>query len=170
MRKLRNVEKSKSKELQAMFPDLLSICDGPRSEIGKFTYLAISVFEGWLGKENYHLLENVSDAVDSERKARFKLFHQSLFQEAEIYRFYFKGVSGKNILYKSFLTAESFYEYCGSECSNNIALVIPKYECIYVGGFDYTNIIYYKSTEKIAELIRLVQLSGLYTIKHWAEK
>ena len=32
-----------------------------------YTYLAVSVFEKWLGKENYHLLENVSIEEDKKR-------------------------------------------------------------------------------------------------------
>ena len=74
MRKFHNVNKTLNSKLMKIFPNIDSVHYGTDHKMEGYTYLAVSVFEKWLGKENYHLLENVSIEEDTKRIDILNLF------------------------------------------------------------------------------------------------
>ena len=88
MRKFHNVNKTLNSKLMKIFPNIDSVHYGTDHKMEGYTYLAVSVFEKWLGKENYHLLENVSIEEDTKRIDILNLFLY-LVPERKVYMSYY---------------------------------------------------------------------------------
>lgn len=167
MRKFQNISKTLNKELTEKFPNIDSATYSADHKVEGFTYLAVSVFDQWLGKDNYHLLENVSDKEDRKRNSKLKLFSEKLIETTRVYTYRFKGRNADRVAFKEFRSRELLKDYFNGKNDKYFKVAIPEYECIYLEGDDYTNIIYYRNIDKLNELLDLISICGLYTIEHW---
>jgi hypothetical protein len=169
MRKLQNVSKTLNKELTEIFPNIDSVTYSAAHKIEGFTYLVVSVFEQWLGKDNYYLLENVSDEEDKKRTSKLDLLSEKLIEKTKVYTYKFKGKKADRVVFKDFKNRELLKHYCSCTNDEYFKIAIPEYECIYLGADDYTNIIYYRDIDRLKQLLELVSICGLYTIEHWKQ-
>lgn len=166
MRKFKNVNKYKNIELMQQFPEIDTVMYSEGRDIGCYTYLAVSVFDQWLGKENYHLLENTTSEEDSKYVASLQRLNECISESTKVYTFRLKGRKGNIVKFKEFNSIISLNCYCNNE-ADYFKLVIPEYECLYFEADDYTNVIYYKDKIKLTKFLKLISNCGLHTIEHW---
>jgi len=169
MRRFQNISKTLNKELTEKFPNIDSATYSAAHKVEGFTYLAVSVFKQWLGKDDYHLLENVSDEEDRKRTSKFNPLIEKLIENTKVYTYRFKGKNADRVAFKEFKSREFLKHYCSSTNDEYFKIVIPEYECIYLESDDYTNIIYYRDIDKLNEFLGVISTSGLYTIEHWEQ-
>ena len=169
MRRFQNISKTLNKELTEKFPNIDSATYSADHKVEGFTYLAVSVFEQWLGKDDYHLIENVSDEEDRNRASKLNLLSEKLIEITRVYTYRFKGRNSDRVAFKEFKNRELLKHYCSGSNEEYFKVAIPEYECIYLGSDDYTNIIYYRNINKLKAFLDLISDCGLYTIEHWEQ-
>ncbi|MEM5518618.1 hypothetical protein WNY37_16795 [Henriciella sp. AS95] len=117
----------------------------------------MSLWDGWLGKERYHLLDEVTRDDD----AKFAAFWRAVASEFDAYtvdldRNSLDLIAPSNDL----LTIEIISD--GSRTANEfIKLIIPSLDCMITEEWDYTLIIWHRTQPAPARLLELVEQAGL---------
>jgi len=172
MRKFQVLDKKDQISLREKFPDLAKLCAVEETEA--YTYMAVSVFDRWLGQEDsIKHLSDVSKEEQQKRDSKFNKFAKKLINNTEIMNFTFKGRWGSEMpQFRKFTsdTAKEKYLMC---TSNNVSssrfyqVVLPEFEAVYFESWDDTNVFYLRNPEHADLIEKWVTECGLYRLEKW---
>ncbi|MBD8083124.1 hypothetical protein [Chryseobacterium caseinilyticum] len=118
----------------------------------------ISLWPEWLCKENYHLLDEVTEADWS----KFNFLINTIFKH---YRMQLVDLKERKLNEISNIDETlPNYEDSMTKTSNEFSIyVIPELECLLSEDWDYTFIIWYTDKNVIEKLKPFIEKSGLYS-------
>ncbi len=117
----------------------------------------ISIFDGWLGKENYHKLDEVTESEWS----RFNHFIRLLSENFELFLINFEVQSATKVDdINNVLT--TYEEDKDKDASHFTNLIIPQLKCVLSEEWDYTYILWYKDKITVDALKSLISKARLY--------
>ncbi|MBW8522042.1 hypothetical protein K0U91_06100 [Chryseobacterium chendengshani] len=117
----------------------------------------ISLWPGWLGKENDHLLDEVTEADWSKFNSLIKI----IFKHYRLQVVDFKKRRLINVKNIEDLLCD--YEDSGNKNSNEFSIyIIPELDCVLSEDWDYTFILWYKGENAIKSLRPFIEKSGLF--------
>ncbi|HFU75759.1 MAG TPA: hypothetical protein ENK66_05870 [Arcobacter sp.] len=121
----------------------------------------VSLWSGWLGEENYHKLENVTEN-------EWGYFNKCIRLIAKQYSMYSVNCNDKCIKEISNIedTLSTYENSLNKNETEFIKYVIPELKCIITEEWDYTYIIWYKNNKTLKSLETLIKQSGLF---HFSE-
>ncbi|MFL1465094.1 hypothetical protein [Marinobacter sp. HN1S83] len=117
----------------------------------------ISLFDGWLGEENLHKLDEIT-------KAEWERFNVLLGLVCEQYEAYLVD-SSQQLCHKVVHPREvlqSYEEAMEKDSSNFIRLVIPELDCLLTEDWDYTYVLWYKNDESVSAMRPLISQAVLH--------
>ena len=117
----------------------------------------ISVFDGWLGEENYHKLDKVTEKEWSS----FNILVKSIFDK---YHLYIADHENKSCVVIKDINSilSTFKEMMDKEPSQFTKLIVPELNCVITEDWDYTYILWHKNNGAVEKLAPLVKQAGLY--------
>lgn len=117
----------------------------------------VSLWAGWLGKENIHKLDEVTESEWQKFNNLIVSINENyILQQAD-------HEKCRLITIKSISSALSTYaEAMNKDSSKFSNFVINELDCIFSESWDYTYIIWYKEDRTITELSPLIQAAGLF--------
>jgi len=120
----------------------------------------VSLWSGWLGKESYHKLDEVTEVEWN----RFNIFLSNLAKD-----FSLKMVNCENQSLTKVRNIKSvlstYKKSMNKESSDFTKLVVPELECVISEDWDYTYIIWHKNNgavEALAPYIRAASLAHFH--------
>ena len=162
MRKFINLNKSDQHKLSAQFPNLLELVSV--EETLHYNYLAVSVFDGWLGAEVF-ALDSPSEKEQKNRNDALFSFSNKLASETDIINF---KISGKRNQWKprfrGFTSNRAKIEYLKPSNKVNFKVVLPELGIVFLEGYDYTNVMYLKDLAFKAQIKQWATECGVYCI------
>ena len=166
MRKFLNVSKQRQKDLEVQFPNLINLAQV--NETKEYTYLAVSIFDHWLTREESEDLLCNLEADEIERRAEvFDKFNQLLSEKTEVLTFRFRGINGDKPKFKSFVSHQVQSSYLRQTDTGMYQAVLPELKAVYFEGFDDTNVFYLKDLS-VKSLIESCAIKvGLHCLDHW---
>ena len=107
----------------------------------------LSLWSGWLGKENYHLL----DAVTEKEWSRFNSFILTISKTFKI------GIADHNMRSVAFpndisSTLSSYSDSMNKDSTLFSQYVLPEMECVITEEWDYTYILWHKNNGAVERL------------------
>ena len=122
-----------------------------------FTKEFISLWPGWLGKDNLHKLDEVTEA-------EWERFNNLLRTISESYDLFVLDSETESIVGVDNINSHlDSYAVSMSKAANQFSrFVIPKLECVVTEEWDYTYIIWHKGNEAVESLSSLIHRAGLY--------
>ncbi|MER2493358.1 hypothetical protein [Catenovulum sediminis] len=122
----------------------------------KYSKEYVSLWKGWLGQENYHKLDEVTES----EWARFNEFLRSL---AKTFSLELANCENQSLTkigdIETLIT--TYDESMEKESSKFIKIVIPDLECVVSEEWDYTYIIWHKNNGAVEALAPYIKASGL---------
>ena len=117
----------------------------------------ISLWSGWLDKDNYHKLDEVTES----EWERFNALIRSISKQYELLLVNLdqKAISSIDDIDKTLLNYDDYMNKSGSEFS---IYIIPELNSIITEDWDYTFIIWYKNDNVIKKLKPIIEESELY--------
>ena len=169
MRNFINLSIDKQAELTEQFPDLLKlVCV---EETHKYSYLAVSVFDRWLGQEDsVKLLNDVPKSEQVRRNNLLYLFTMKLAQNTEVVNFKLKG-KWKNSYpcFRGFTSAEAkakYFEPAISYISKDFfRVVLPELNAVYFESWDDTNVLYLRDPSKVQLINKWATECGVFCLE-----
>lgn len=156
-------------ELRDSFPDLDKLV--AFEDTSKYTYLAVSVFDRWLGHEDsLKLLSDVSEDEQQIRDSRFIKFAEKLIHNTEILNFTFKGRRIKALpSFRQFTSHNAKVNYLmrtphNVDSSHFYKVVLPELEAVYFESWDDTNVFYLRNPAKAAQIEIWANECGLFCL------
>lgn len=116
----------------------------------------ISLWSGWLGKENYHKLDEVTE----NEWGRFNSFLKSISEKYSIEKVDFEAQSITKVDNIETLLS-SYSESMNKDSSMFTNIVLPELECVISEEWDYTYIIWHKKNGAVEALSPLIESDGL---------
>jgi len=117
----------------------------------------ICIFDGWLGEENLHKLDDVTE----EQWGKFNQLIQLISYKFELYTVNCEDESINKIV--NINEALSTYdESMEKDSSQFTRLIIPELDCILTEEWDYTYILWHRGNEAIDALKPFITKTGLY--------
>ena len=116
----------------------------------------ISLWSGWLGKENYHKLDEVTE----NEWDRFNSFLKSISEKYSIEKVDFEAQSITKVDNIETLLS-SYSESMNKDSSMFTNIVLPELECVISEEWDYTYIIWHKKNGAVEALSPLLESDGL---------
>ena len=117
----------------------------------------VCIFDGWLGIENSHKLDEVTEIEWS----KFNYLIRAISKKYTLYL-----VNCENEKITPIQDVESIiqpYEVSmNKEGSEFTKLIIPELDCIFTEEWDYTYIIWHKNNNAVEKLSPLIKESGLF--------
>ncbi len=170
MRQLKSLGKNEQSQLDAKFPELIEQVYGFEKDVPGYSWLAISIFDHWLPKEEHHLIDDASNEVHLDRLNKLHSFSRKIIEKTEALTFRRKGRKKDKPVFKKFTNQEAANKYCESSTDltarfNLYVLVLPEYECIVKESRDYTNHVYYRNLKLLKPFLDIVKESGLKIIE-----
>ena len=142
MRKFINLNKSDQHDLSIQFPDLLKLVSV--EETPYYEYLAVSVFDGWLGAETFALDRPSEEEKEKRNDALFE-FNKKLVSETSVINFKIVGKHTKwHPHFRGFTSKKAKIEYLRPNEKINFKVVLPEFGIVFIEGFEFTNIMYLK--------------------------
>ena len=121
----------------------------------------ISLFDGWLGKDNLHKLDEVTESEWLRFNAFIEIISKSYsvaIADSEA-----KSVHELESIDEVLCTYE---ESMQKDSEQFTKLVVPKLQCVLTEDWDYTYILWHKGNGALEALKPLITKAGLY---HWHE-
>lgn len=116
-----------------------------------------SLFDGWLGPENYHKLDEVTKTDWSKFNDLIRLISMNHV----VYSASIEAETCERV--ESIETIISDYDTAMSKDSVEFTrLVIPELDCILTEDWDYTYVLWHKENGAVKTLAPLVEKAGLY--------
>ena len=169
MRKFLALGKKDQINLRRKFPDLDKF--NSVEETDSYTYMAVSVFQRWLGEEDsVKYLSNVSKEEQQGRDSKFNKFAKKLIDNTEVLNFAFKGRWSSAVpQFRKFTsdTAKENYLMCAPhnvDSSQFYKVVLPELEAVYFESWDDTNVFYLRNTEHANQIETWANECGLYRL------
>ena len=168
MRKFKNLANQEQVKLREQFIDLdkiFAVEDTPT-----YTYLAISVFDHWLTKEefDYHLVNTIDEKQNLRNEALYA-FSKKVMSNTKVVNLKWGGLKGKRRpLFRSFTSEQAQLDYflpaIGSSGKPFFLSALPDLNVIFIESWDDTNIMYLKD-ESVKPLIKKwAAESGVYCL------
>lgn len=165
MRKFLNVSKQRQKILENQFPNLIDLAQV--NETKEYTYLAVSIFDHWLTREESMELLGDLDANEIERRASiFDKFNQLLSEQTEVLTFRFRGINGDKPKFKSFVSQEAQSSYLRQTDMGMYQAVLPELKAVYFEGYDDTNAFYLQDLSAKSFIESCANKVGLHCLEH----
>ena len=119
----------------------------------------VCIFDGWLGMENLHKLDEVTEVEWSRFNNLLQLLHQN-------YRLYIADlVSNACSEIEDIEPILMSYKESGDKEYNQFTkIIIPELNAVYTEEWDCTSIIWYKNKGVVEALSPLIKSAGLF---HW---
>jgi len=116
----------------------------------------VSLWKGWLGKENYHKLDEVTETEWSR-------FNKLLRKLGDEYSLELADCENQSLITISDVeqVLSSYDESMNKDSSMFTKLVIPELECIVSEEWDYTYIIWHKNNGAVEKLTPIIESIGL---------
>ncbi|WP_262150226.1 hypothetical protein [Chryseobacterium foetidum] len=120
----------------------------------------ISLWTGWLGKENYHILDDILE------KDWIK-FNHLIINISKHYEILVADLDKSKLIKIDYIekTLSSYKEYLNKPCTQFSIYVIPELICVLEEHWDYTYILWYKNYEIVEKLSFIIEESGLFHFK-----
>ncbi|TGE76662.1 hypothetical protein C7Y70_19060 [Pseudoalteromonas sp. KS88] len=170
MRKFRVLDKQTQLILCAQFPHLDKLA--AIEETDTYSYLAVSVFDHWLGEEGaVKYLSNVTADEQKLRDSKFIKFSQKLIENTEILNFTFRGKHSKAFpIFRKFTSNDAKEKYLACapnnvDSSHFFKIVLPQLNAIYFESWDDTNVFYLRNTEHRNQLELWAKECGLHCLE-----
>lgn len=117
----------------------------------------ISLFNGWLGQEKMHRLDEVSE----EEWSKFNSLLQAIYEKYKLYivdlnESKYKIVKNINEI------SDSYSVSMNKKSSQFTQLIIPELECVLTEEWDYTYILWHKNSGARELIVPLVSKVGLF--------
>ncbi|MBU77784.1 MAG: hypothetical protein CMK63_12415 [Pseudoalteromonadaceae bacterium] len=166
MRRFLNVSKQRQKELEAQFPNLIDLVQV--NETTEYTYLAVSIFDHWLTREeSMDLLADLDRNEIERRTSIFDEFNQLLLEKTEVLTFRFRGMNGDKPKFKSFVSKQAQSSYIRQTDMGMYKTVLPELNAVYFEGYDDTNIFYLQDLTVKSFIESCASKVGLHCLEHW---
>ena len=120
----------------------------------------VSIFDGWLGMENYHKLDDVTQVEWS----RFNCFLRLLNQNYRLYIVDLESSVCTAIDDIESILKSSYKESMNDEYDQFTKIVVPGLDAVYTEEWDYTWIVWHKNNGAVEALSPLIERAGLF---HW---
>ncbi|ACR12123.1 conserved hypothetical protein [Teredinibacter turnerae T7901] len=116
----------------------------------------VSLWDGWLGKENYHKLDEVTE----EEWGRFNILLKNLagnfcIESADCEKETLTGITNIETV------LSTYKDSMNKESSEFLKLVFPGLDCVISEEWDYTYIIWHKNNGAVEKLIPYIKAVGL---------
>lgn len=117
----------------------------------------ICIFDGWLGKENLHKLDEVTESEWSKFNTLIRLVSKQ-------YKVQLANINSRTLSEVDSIEnhLSSFEVAMNKESEKFSKFIIPELECVISEDWDYTYILWYKNKEVVAKLAPLIESVGLY--------
>jgi len=172
MRKYINLNKTSQNDLSNQFPDLMKlVCV---EETTHYSYLAVSVFDHWLSREDScKLLENVPKNEQEKRNAALYSFSKKIASETSVVNF---KVSGKwtraHPRFRDFTSNRAKLEYLRPAIEKShhdfFKVVLPELGVVFFESWDDTNAMYLKDASVKEKIVQWAAECGVYCLDKWA--
>ena len=169
MRRFSVLNKNAQMELRNKFPDLDKLV--AVEDTSEYTYLAVSVFDRWLGHEDsIKLLSDVSAEEQRTRDSKFIKFAEKLVSNTEVLNFTFKGRWNKALpSFRKFTSHKAKVDYLmctphNVDSSHFYKVVLPELDAVYFESWDDTNVFYLRNPEKVAQIEVWANECGLHCL------
>ena len=171
MRKFKNLSKHGQAQLEDQFIDLDKVCaveDSPA-----YTYLAISVFDHWLTRDEFNdLLVDVSDKEQKLRNEALYSFSRKVIAETSVTNFKWAGLRNKQKpRFRNFTSEKAKLDYflpsIGFSDKPFLSVVLPDVSVICIESWDDTNIMYLKDISVRPQIEKWAAESGVYCLDKW---
>lgn len=172
MRKFLACDKKNQLRFRAQFPDLDKLVAVEETEA--YTYMAISVFDRWLGPEDsIKYLSDVSVDGQQASDAKFNQFAKKLIESTEVINFTFKGrwanARPQFRLFTSYQAKED-YLLCTSHKHDRrhfFKVILPELDAVYFESWDDTNVFYLRNPKYANQIEQWANECGLYRLDKW---
>ena len=123
----------------------------------EFSKEFICIFDGWLGEDDLHKLDEVTD----KQWSSFNLLVELIFEKYQLYMpdnenetcAAIKNI--KSVIY-------TYKQMMGKDASQFTQLIIPELNCVLTEDWDYTYILWHKNNGAVDKLSPLIKQAGLY--------
>ena len=122
----------------------------------EFSKIYISLWGNWLGKENLHLLDKVSE----EEWSRFNFLLSMINRQ---YKVGHVNCEAESINFPRNIegTFDNFNDYKNKDASMFAKYIIPELDCVITEEWDYTYILWHKGDAAIEALKGIIAEAGL---------
>jgi hypothetical protein len=172
MRKFLAFDKKNQLRFREQFPDLDKLV--AVEETDAYTYMAISVFDRWLGPEDsMKYLSDVSIDEQQTRDAKFTQFAKKLIENTEVINFTFKGRwANARPQFRLFTSHQSKERYLlctphNLDSSHFFKVVLPELDAVYFESWDDTNVFYLRNPKYAKQIEQWANECGLYRLDRW---
>ncbi|MCO7251995.1 hypothetical protein NH454_19410 [Pseudoalteromonas sp. Ps84H-4] len=160
------MSKQRQKELEAQFPNLIDLVQV--NETTEYTYLAVSIFDHWLTREeSMDLLADLDRNEIERRTSIFDEFNQLLLEKTEVLTFRFRGMNGDKPKFKSFVSKQAQSSYIRQTDMGMYKTLLPELNAVYFEGYDDTNIFYLQDLTVKSFIESCASKVGLHCLEHW---
>ena len=171
MRKFKNLSNQEQVKLREQFIDLEKKL--AQKDISEYTYLAISVFDHWLTREEFdsHLFNTSVEEQKLRNKALYS-FSKNVVESTRVVNFKLCGLKSKQKpLFRSFTSEKAKLDYflpvIGSSGKSFFLSVLPDLNVIFIESWDDTNIMYLKDKSVKPLIEKWAAESGVYCLDKW---
>jgi len=122
----------------------------------------VSIFEGWLGEENLHQLDEVTEGEWSKFNNLLRLLDQK-------YRLHIADLESRVCREVDDIDSilENYAENMDKESVQFTRIVIPELNAVYTEDWDYTWILWHKNNGAVEAFSPLIKRAGL---NHWQDE
>ena len=172
MRKFLALGKNEQLQYREKFPDLDKLV--AVEETDAYTYMAVSVFDHWLGPDDsVKYLSNISAEEQHERDKKFIQFSKKIIENTDVINFTLKGRwSNSQPQIRKFTSNQAKESYLAStphNVSSNhfFRVILPELEAVYFESWDDTNVFYLRNPEHAETIEKWANECGLYRLDKW---
>ncbi|PHR94687.1 MAG: hypothetical protein COA78_31845 [Blastopirellula sp.] len=117
----------------------------------------ISIFKGWLGLENLHKLDEVTE----QEWGKFNILLELVSEQHELHVVDYETESC-SLISDVNLILESYSMSMEKDASRFTTLIIPELDCVLSEDWDYTYILWHKNKTAVKALEPLIHKAGLF--------
>lgn len=164
---LSSVSEEVAQEIHHQFPYLRGILE--MESDGGMLKLAISIFDHWLDDEaEWHLMNCFGGSERRERERKWMAHWTALFDLTPVYTIRSRGrwPHKCRLVLKRYSSRDGFLQRSRPDVCRSPSqfVVLPELGCIYVEGWDDTNVVYFHEPKKIKPLLALAAATGLHVL------
>jgi len=117
----------------------------------------ICIFDGWLGEDNLHKLDEVTEDEWSKFNTLIRLISKQ-------YKVQLANTKLRTLVEIDNIEHHipTFEESMNKDSEQFSKFVVPELECVISEDWDYTYILWYKNKDVVAKLAPIIEAAGLY--------
>jgi len=169
MRSFINLSIDKQAELTEQFPDLLRLACVEETPI--YSYMAVSVFDRWLGQEDsVKFLNDVTKDEQIRRNDLLYSFSMKLSQNTDVVNFKLKGKWNNSYpCFRGFTSVEAKAKYFEPAISHTnkdfFRVVLPELNAVLFESWDDTNVLYLRDRSKVELINKWATECGVFCLE-----